>query len=79
MTNRSPERLSLVETYTYKCDIWSLGLILFELATGKPIPYAELGGKFNYFKVCQKIINDQPPELPANLFSLEISDFLKKW
>jgi hypothetical protein len=52
---------------------------LFELATGKPIPYAELGGKFNYFKVCQKIINDQPPELPANLFSLEISDFLKKW
>jgi hypothetical protein len=53
---------------------------LFELATGRPIPYSELsGGKFNYFKVSQKIINDEPPALPAGHFSPEVEDFLKKW
>jgi len=37
------------------------------------------GGKFNYFKVCQKIINDPTPELPAEQFSPEMQDFLKRW
>lgn len=35
--------------------------------------------KFNYFRICQKIINDEPPQLPAGMFSPEMSDFLKRW
>jgi serine/threonine protein kinase len=81
ITYMSPERLSLdQQSYTYKCDIWSLGLILFELATGRPIPYAEhKTGKINYFKVSEKILKDPPPELPPNQFSPDFCDFLRQW
>lgn len=36
---RSPERIGFEKKYDSKCDIWSLGLVLWELATGKPLPY----------------------------------------
>lgn len=48
------------------------------MATGRPIPYSQMD-KFNYFRICQKIINDEPPQLPAGMFSPEMSDFLKLW
>jgi hypothetical protein len=39
-----------------------MGLVLFELATGERIPYADLqGGKVNYFKMSLKVLESPPP------------------
>ena len=43
----SPERLS-GEAYSYPADIWALGIILLELATGK-FPYKK---PESYFQLC---------------------------
>jgi serine/threonine protein kinase len=78
---RSPERLSPDrKEYSYNSDIWSVGLVMYELATGKKNPYADLqGGKVNYFKISLKVIQGPPPELPPNHFSPAMTDFFKRW
>lgn len=43
----SPERISC-KSYDYKSDIWSLGLVMIELATGI-FPYESKTGRFTEF------------------------------
>ena len=73
--NRSPERMQGLE-YEYSSDLWSLGLILYELSTGKyPYPL-----NLSFIEVIQNIIMSDSPKLPdQDNYSLEFQDFLQIW
>ncbi|XP_067396352.1 STE20-like serine/threonine-protein kinase [Emydura macquarii macquarii] len=60
--------------YSYKADIWSLGITLIEMAEMEP-PYHEL----NPMRVLLKITKAQPPTLRSpKRWSEEFKDFLRK-
>jgi serine/threonine protein kinase len=70
----SPERI-LGNDYSYSSDVWSLGLIVYELATGQ-FPY--IFSKY-YIEHVDCILNQSDPTLPCNgLFSQELQDFITK-
>ena len=60
----SPEILNDEENYNFNCDIWSLGVILFELITYKLPWYKE---KINYTEYLKLIINTKKMPLPENI------------
>ena len=68
----SPERIKN-RPYSFMSDIWSLGLVLMECATGK-YPFHEHA---NCIEVAQTILDAEIPELPAG-FSREFRDFVKQ-
>lgn len=76
----APERITPdAEGYTAKSDVWSLGVSLYELATGD-CPYQR---KDTYFQMLQKIVKSAPPRLPetgpaAARFSPAFRDFVVK-
>uniref|UniRef100_A0A8C8EAT7 non-specific serine/threonine protein kinase n=1 Tax=Otus sunia TaxID=257818 RepID=A0A8C8EAT7_9STRI len=59
--------------YSYKADIWSLGITLIEMAEMEP-PYHEL----NPLRVLLKIAKSQPPTLRHPKRSEDFKDFLRK-
>ena len=62
--------------YSYSSDLWSLGLMLFELSTGK-YPYSLSGG---YIEIIQNIVLSVSPVLPeTEEYSYEYRDFLSIW
>ena len=69
----SPERLG-GKPYSFASDIWSLGITLVECALGQ-FPYTAYTGS-NYFVLLSQILNDPPPQLPADTFSAEFRDFI---
>merc|ERR1719171_2715516 len=69
----APERLG-GKPYSFASDIWSLGITLIECALGH-FPYTAYTGS-NYFVLLGQILNDPPPQLPANTFSAEFQDFV---
>lgn len=68
----APERLS-GEDYSYPSDVWSLGLILLELATGAyPYPEAE-----SYWKLLKQVTDLPAPQLPeGDGFSDAFGEFI---
>lgn len=68
----SPERIRN-RPYSYMSDIWSLGLVLMECATG----YYPFNEHANCIEVAQTILDAEIPELPPG-FSFQINDFLKQ-
>ena len=59
--------------YSFASDIWSLGLIIYEMATGF-FPYqSQLN---NPILLINKIINDPEPCLDEEFFSKELVHFL---
>lgn len=66
----SPERI-INAPYSYMSDIWSLGIVLQESATGS-YPLAMQGA---CIEMAQTILDAQVPDLPSN-FSPEFRDFL---
>lgn len=72
----APERIDPETTgkgYDVRSDIWSLGISMIELATGK-FPYNTWKTPFEQLK---QVVNEAPPKLPDNAgFSEEFQDFI---
>ncbi|XP_022885326.1 mitogen-activated protein kinase kinase 3 isoform X1 [Olea europaea var. sylvestris] len=71
VTYMSPERIRN-ESYSYAADIWSLGLALFECATGE-FPYTANDGPVN---LMLQILDDPSPSLSKQKFSPEFCLFV---
>lgn len=70
----SPERVQN-DPYDYKSDIWSMGLVLIELAT-KMFPFRNAR---SYIDVVQSIIECTEPSLPMNTPELKFSTALREF
>lgn len=73
----SPERI-LGENYDNKSDIWSLGLILLECATGK-FPYSppdQDSGWVNFYELMESIVEGEPASAPADQFTPDFCSFI---
>lgn len=81
-TYMSPERIQ-GGVYSIKGDVWSLGILLYELASGK-MAFQDDANKSNpqqhgnsILELLQRIVNEKPPELNTNDgFSSELSNFV---
>merc|ERR1712232_969869 len=72
-THMSPERV-LGEDYSFPADIWSLGLIAYELASGK-YPYGNIG---SFPVLFDNLCNKPEPALPEGSYSPELCSFVKR-
>mmetsp|Transcript_56200 Transcript_56200/g.64150 ORF Transcript_56200/g.64150 Transcript_56200/m.64150 type:complete len:346 (+) Transcript_56200:66-1103(+) len=72
-TYMSPERIS-GKKYSYPSDIWSLGLVILELAIQKyPYPRPTI-----YLEVAEFVLNSDEPRLPEDSgYSLELANFIE--
>ena len=86
VTYMSPERIS-GERYSFDADVWSLGLTMLEIATGR-FPYSAAGGggqhpgggggaaRMGFWDLLDYIVQHPPPIPPKQLFSDEFCDFI---
>ncbi|RIB11085.1 MAP kinase [Gigaspora rosea] len=75
----APERIhsSEASTYTVQSDVWSLGLAMVELGTGKyPYPVPDKNEQISMFVQLNAIVAGTPPSLPEDKFSEECRDFV---
>ncbi|KAJ4899465.1 Mitogen-activated protein kinase kinase 1 [Raphanus sativus] len=75
----SPERI-IGKAYGSKSDIWSLGLVLLECATGK-FPYTppeHMKGWTSVYELVDAIVENPPPRAPSHLFSQDFCSFISQ-
>ncbi|GAB1605177.1 specificity mitogen-activated kinase kinase 5-like [Argonauta hians] len=70
----APERLEAKE-YGMPADVWSLGVSLFELATGE-FPFAFARGQVG--EVLKAIVEKPPPKLPEEQFPPQLVHYISK-
>ncbi|EER15742.1 protein kinase NPK2, putative [Perkinsus marinus ATCC 50983] len=70
-TYMSPERV-IGQEYTYPADIWSVGMVAYELATGE-YPFSAIN---SFPALFDWLCNKDPPRLDANKFSPELCEFV---
>ncbi|GLT47784.1 hypothetical protein SLA2020_214470 [Shorea laevis] len=72
----SPERISGGK-YDSKSDIWSLGVVLLECATGQ-FPYSppEEEGWTNFYELMVAVVDQPPPCAPSDQFSPQFCSFI---
>lgn len=59
--------------YDIKSDVWSFGITLLEIASGR-YPYNHARG---FFEQLKSICTDEPPKLPAGRFSPDFENFIE--
>ncbi|SPO44662.1 related to ser/thr protein kinase [Moesziomyces antarcticus] len=67
----APEVITEGKTYDQKADVWSLGITIYEMATGNP-PLADV----EQMRVIMLIPKSKPPRLPEGEFSPAMRDFV---
>jgi len=73
-THMSPERVR-GEDYSFAADIWSLGLCVYELASGQ-YPYGSIG---SFPVLFDNLCNKPEPRLPARgRYTQTLEDFVKR-
>lgn len=74
----APERLK-GEDYGAPSEVWSLGVTVFELATGE-FPFKNIARPDNLqiMELCKAILEENPPELSDEHFSPELVDFVAR-
>ncbi|GER37130.1 MAP kinase kinase [Striga asiatica] len=72
----SPERI-IGGKYGFSSDIWSLGLVLLECATGN-FPYSspQPSGWVNVYELMETIVDQPAPRAPPDQFSPEFCSFI---
>ena len=65
----APEVIREGDTYNSKADIWSLGITIYEIATGNP-PYCDKESKW----AMQLISKSQPPRLEGREYSASLKE-----
>jgi serine/threonine protein kinase len=73
-----PERIDvnrMNEYYTVGSDVWSLGITMFELSTGR-FPYERWNG---IFQQLESVVKGKAPTLDDPRLSDEFRDFVNKW
>jgi mitogen-activated protein kinase kinase 1 len=56
-------------------DIWSLGLVILECATGSfPFPFFE-----SFYEFLEAVVEQPPPSAPLDQFSPEFCAFISAW
>lgn len=72
----SPERIR-GGNYGYKSDIWSLGLVLLECATGQfPFSSPQPGGWINFYDLMNTIVDQPAPHASSDVYSTEFCSFI---
>ncbi|KAH3684322.1 hypothetical protein WICPIJ_004702 [Wickerhamomyces pijperi] len=74
-TYMSPERIQ-GDVYSIKGDVWSVGLMLIELATGD-FPFGKQDTPNGILDLLQRIVNEEPPKLPRDKYSREMCNFVE--
>merc|ERR1712050_46005 len=72
-THMSPERV-LGEDYSFAADIWSLGLCVYELASGV-YPYGSIA---SFTVLFDNLCNKAEPRLPSGRYTPALCDFIEK-
>ncbi|KAF4672310.1 mitogen-activated protein kinase kinase [Perkinsus chesapeaki] len=72
-TYMSPER-AIGQDYTYPADIWSVGMVVYELATGR-YPFSSIN---SFPALFDWLCNKDPPSLDSHLFSPELCEFVSQ-
>ncbi|KAJ2881898.1 MAP kinase kinase Wis1 [Coemansia aciculifera] len=62
--------------YTIQSDVWSLGLTIIEVATGR-YPY-DISSFTNVFEQLNAIVHGEPPKLPESRYSSQACDFVAR-
>ncbi|KAI9299949.1 kinase-like domain-containing protein [Cunninghamella echinulata] len=77
----SPERI-LGSPYSVKSDVWSCGIMILELATGK-FPFPPDGDtSLSIFEMLQHIVNEPVPTFPddsSDKYPPQLVDFVGQW
>lgn len=67
----SPERI-LGDDYSYIADVWSLGMTIYELATGK-YPFADIS---SFPALCDHLCDKPEPRLDPAVFPAKLCDYV---